>query len=319
MRVLAVLVLALATSAGVAVAQPERVRRVGLLTPIPSASDVFRAWALPVLKQQGFVEGQNLALEVRLGSPEQMPQLAQDLIATKPDVIVAISSAPLVAVRAVSNAIPIVAFGVDPVAVGLATDLARPTGNVTGISIVSSQLDAKRLQLLAEAIPGVRHLAAMIPRSLPTAQESQRLLQRTAAAMGMRLSPMVVDTPDEYAAAFAAVERDGSQGVIVMANPIFARDTERIAALALATKQATICEWREMAERGCLLSYGPSRSGLYVRLGEYVGRTLGGARPADLPIEQPTSFELIVNQRVARQLGLEIAPSFLAGADDVIE
>ncbi len=137
--------------------------------------------------------------------------------------------------------------------------------------------------------------------------------------MGMRLSPMVVETPDEYRAAFAAIERDGSQGVIVTANPIFARDTERITALALAAKQATICEWREMAERGCLLSYGPSRAGLYVRLGEYVGRLLSGARPADLPIEQPTNFELIVNQRVARQLGLEIAPSFLAGADDVIE
>jgi putative ABC transport system substrate-binding protein len=167
---LATLVSAFATFTGVAGAQPERVHRVGLLTPIPSAHDVFRAWSLPVLKQQGFVEGQNLALEVRIGSPEQMSDLARDLIASKPDVMVAISSAPLVAARAVTTTIPIVAFGADPVSVGLATGLARPNGNVTEISIVSSQLDAKRLQLLAEAIPGTQRFAAMIPRSLPTAQ-----------------------------------------------------------------------------------------------------------------------------------------------------
>ena len=319
MRMLATLIVALTTLTSAAMAQAERVRRVGLLTPIPSASEAFRTRALPSLRQQGFTEGRNLALEVRVGSPAQMPDLARDLVATKPDVIVAISSFPLLAARAVTDTVPIVAFGVNPVLVGLATDLARPTSNVTGITIVSAELDAKRLQLLAEAIPGIWRMTALILSSLPTAHESQRLLREAAAAMRISLSTTAVEKPDEYASAFAAIEREGSQAVVVMANPIFARDTEHIADLAMTARQPTICEWREMAERGCLLSYGPSRSGLYGRLGEYVGRILAGAKPSDLPIEQPTSFELIVNQRVARQLGVEITPSFLARADEVIE
>jgi putative ABC transport system substrate-binding protein len=127
------------------------------------------------------------------------------------------------------------------------------------------------------------------------------------------------DKPEEYAPAFADMQRRGSEALVVMANPIFARDTEQIASLAVSKREPTICEWREMAERGCMLSYGPSRSGLYSRLGEYVVRILGGARPADLPIEQPTVFELIVNQRIAGQLGIQIPSSFLARADEVIE
>jgi putative ABC transport system substrate-binding protein len=319
MRLLATLVVMLTMLAGTAMAQPERIRRVGLLTPISSAAEFFRTFALPVLQQQGFAEGRNLTLEVILGPPEQMSALARDLVATNPDVIVAISSSPLVAASTVTNTIPIVAFGADPVSVGLATTFARPNRNVTGISIVSAELDAKRLQLLAEALPGVRRMTALVLPSLPTAQESQRLLREAAAVIGVSLSIIAADKPEAYAPAFAAIERSGSGAVVVMANPIFARDTEQIASLALTKRQPTICEWREMAERGCMLSYGPSRSGLYTRLGEYVGRILGGAQPADLPIEQPTAFELIVNQRIASQLGVQVPSSFLARADEVIE
>jgi putative ABC transport system substrate-binding protein len=162
-------------------------------------------------------------------------------------------------------------------------------------------------------------MTALVLPSLPTAQESQRLLREAAAVIGVSLSIIAADKLEAYAPAFAAIERSGSGAVVVMANPIFARDTEQIASLALTKRQPTICEWREMAERGCMLSYGPSRSGLYTRLGEYVGRILGGAQPADLPIEQPTAFELIVNQRIASQLGVQVPSSFLARADEVIE
>ncbi len=328
MRRLALIIAVLV--AGVAAIPPvvgqvlERSYRLGVLAPGDSSSwpvSPLRTITLSELARLGFVEGRNLAVDVRYGSAEALPGLARDLAATEPDAIVAVSAAAIHAARRATNVIPVVMsfIGEDPVEGGLAASLARPGGNVTGLVMLAPELDGKRLHLLHETLPGARRIAALMMDR--TAREDQRMsaIQDTAARIGIELLVDRVGSASDYPRAFAAMRAAGAEGLVITSAPELFRDTEPLVALAIEHALPMICEWREMAARGCLLGYGPSLVALRRRTADYVARVFRGTPPGEMPIEQPTEFEFAVNLRTARALGIELPPAILARADEVIE
>jgi putative ABC transport system substrate-binding protein len=265
---------------------------------------------LPVLAREGFVDGRNLVLEVRTGTVAELPELAGELLATKPDVILANGTIAIRAVRARSNTVPIVGsfIGGDPVAAGFAASLARPGGNVTGVVMLAPELDAKRLEFLREAVPNAQRIVAL---GVSPAQGTA--VRAATEALGVELLPFYAEVPAVYPAAFAAMRSAGAQGLAILSAPDFFANASTLATLALEAGLPTVCEWRKMAEQGCLLGYGPDIAP------NYVTRIFRGAAPGDLPIEQPTHYEFAVNLKTAKALGLTIPPAILARADDVIE
>src|SRR5829696_5112194 len=292
---------------------PERVYRFAVLSPGVTSYDTLRGQ----LAKLGFIEGQNLRIDVRVGAPDELPRMARELIATKPDVVMAVSAA-LAAMKDASSTVPIVAFGPDPVAQGLAQSLARPGGNVTGVVILAAELDGKRLQLLEEVAPG-RRVAVLLHPATRSYRHSQR--EVSAAASYLKVEPTFIEAsgPNDYPGAFAAMRTAGTTALVITANPWFYRDRDLLARLAREAGIATACEWGDMAVSGCLIGYGPRRVELYKRLAELVARVFRGTPPSELPIEQPSNFELVINVKTARELGLTIPLSMLGRADEVIE
>ncbi len=295
-------------------AQPaERTYRLGVLSPGVSSYDMLRGQ----LAKLGFVEGRNLVVDVRVGAPDQLPRMARELVATKPDVVMAVSAA-LTAMKDASSTVPIVAFGPDPVAQGFAQSLSHPGGNVTGVVILAAELDGKRLQLLGEAAPG-RRIAVLLHPATRSYRHSRQEI--SAAASQMKVEPTFVEAsgPNDYPVVFAALRAAGTTALVVTANPWFYRDRDILAGLALQAGIATICEWGDMAASGCLIGYGPRRVDLYKRVAELVARVFRGAAPSEIPIEQPANFDLVINVRTAKERGLSIPLSMLGRADEVIE
>jgi putative tryptophan/tyrosine transport system substrate-binding protein len=214
--------------------------------------------------------------------------------------------------------LPVVGLGPDPVAQGFAQSLSRPGGNVTGVVILAAELDSKRLQLLAEAAPG-RPIAVLLHPATQSYRDSQRGV--SAAASQLNVAPIFIEAsgPDAYPGAFAALQAAGTTALVISANPWFYRDRDILARLARETGIATACEWGDMAASGCLIGYGPRRVDLYQRVAELVARIFRGTPPSELPIEQPANFELVINARTAKELGLSIPLSMLGRADEVIE
>jgi putative ABC transport system substrate-binding protein len=302
---------------------PERVWRVGLLTPIRPVVDAFRQFTLPELARLGFVEGRNLALEIRSaeGDYERLPALARELVEAKPDVIIAAASTTAIrAARAATSTIPIVmAFaGEDPIAAGWVQSYARPGGNVTGLVMLSPELEGKRLQILQEAFPLRRRIAVLF---LPRARNSpnERSIQAAAERIGLEVLPFYAAGPEEYETAFAAIRSANAEAIAVMSNPVFMADAARLSRLALEIGLPMICEFREMIEKGCLIGYGPKFPDLRRRTAVFVARILQGAPAGELPLEEPTAFELMINLKTAKALGIEIPVSLLARADEVFE
>jgi putative ABC transport system substrate-binding protein len=289
------------------------------LSPAVAQLDSIRIVVLPELANAGIAEGRNLIFDARAGSTEKLPELARELIATNPDAIMAVSSAAIGALKAISSTVPIVmSFSdLDPVAAGFAASFARPGGNITGIAMLATVLDAKRLQLLHEAVPVARRVAVL------AVSESRHALtleaMRVAASDGIELVPLYAELPGSYPRAFTAMRTAGAQALVIVAAPEFNRDAEILSALATEAGLPTMCEWGQMATRGCLLGYGPAGPELWRRAADYVIRVLRGAAAGDLPIEQPTKFELVINLKTAKALGLEVPPALLARADGVIE
>ena len=295
-------------------AQPaERIYRLGVLSPGVSSYETLRGQ----LAKLGFIEGRNLVVDVRVGAPDELPRMARDLVATKPDVVMAVSAA-LAAMKEASSTLPIVAFGPDPVAQGFAQSLSHPGGNVTGVVILAAELDSKRLQLLAEAAPG-RRIAVLLHPATRSYRDSQR--EVSAAASQLNVAPTFIEAsgPDAYPGAFAAMRAAGTAALVISANPWFYRDRDILARLARESGIATACEWGDMAASGCLIGYGPRRVDLYQRVAELIGRVFRGTPPSELPIEQPANFELVINVRTAKEPGLGIPLSMLGRADEVIE
>jgi putative tryptophan/tyrosine transport system substrate-binding protein len=275
------------------------------------------------LSEAGYVEGQNLAIEYSWaeGRYDRLPALAAELVDRKIDMIV--TTGGTVSARAAKSAtstIPIVSvFGGDPVADGLVASFARPGGNLTGLSILVRELMPKRLELLAEMVPQAGAIALLVNPSNPNAERIIREVQEAARAKGVQLHVLKAGTEGEIDAAFASLVELHAGALVVAADPFFNSRREQLVALAARHAVPAIYEWREFVTAGGLISYGTSLSAVYRQVGIYTGRILKGAKPADLPVQQPTTFELVVNLNTAKELGITVPPSILARVDEVIE
>ncbi len=302
---------------------PTKVPRIGLLwtSPLPAVSHLTGAFRQG-LRELGYVDGQNIAFEVRSaeGRVERLPDLVADLIRLKVDVIVAGGTpAPLAAKRA-TTAIPIVMTAAgDPVGSGLVASLARPGGNITGLSILAPELGGKRLQLLKVVVPGVSRVAILWNAANPYPVLVWRETEAAAPALGVHLQSLDVRGPDDLEGAFAAATRWRAGALITVEDPLTFGQRIRIVDFAARSRLPAIYGSREFVDAGGLMSYGASFTDLARRAATYVDKILKGAKPADLPVEQPTRFELVINLKTAKALGLTIPPSVLIRADDVIE
>jgi putative ABC transport system substrate-binding protein len=318
MRRLLIFLLALATPL-VAPAAGEKVYRLGELEPSAASLELTHDLTLPELAKLGFSQGRNLILDERVGDAAAMPGLAQELLLADPDAIIALGPDATRAARQVTSTVPLVMFGPDPVRYGWATSLAHPGGNITGVAMLAVELDGKRLDLLHEAVPGARRVAALLMPLVPGRQPSEQEMRAVAASLGVDILTFDATGPEDYPTVFAAMRASATQGLVIMANPTFYRDAALLARLALEMGLPTVCEWAEMAQSGCMLGYGPSRPELRRRLAHYVARIFQGASPGDLPIEQPTHYEFVINLKTANALGLTVPGAILARADEVIE
>ena len=294
-----------------------RVYRLGHLSPTVESERRTREFALPELAQLGFVEGRNLELLIRSGHAIALPDLARELLATKPDAIIAIGGRAVRAAREATNSIPIVMLANDPIGLGVVTSFARPGSNVTGIANMVFELQGKRLALLLEAVPKARRVAVLLQRS--SNSQGEHTLRASALAAGIELLIYTADRRSDYQVAFAAMRADGAEALLIGAAPELFRDGKLRAALALEARLPTSCEWVDMARDGCLLGYGANVREIRRRLAQYVALVLRGAKPGDLPIEQPTMFEFAVNLKTAGALGVTIPPALLQRADEVID
>jgi putative ABC transport system substrate-binding protein len=295
-----------------------RVYRLGHLANSEASVAFTRQISLPELAKLGFVEGRNLVFESRVGGPDAMPGLMGELLAVRPDAIIAIGPTA-VAAAAATRTVPIVAFGADMVALGLAASYARPGENVTGVAILANELEVKRLSILHEAVPDRRRVAVLTSTVTAVTAVGEAAMQKAASGFGIELLPFSVKGPADYPSAFAAMQAAGAQALVISATSEFYRDARQLAALALAARLPTICEWADMARSGCLIGYGPNREALRKRIAAQVAQIFGGATVGNIAIELPTVFEFAVNQKTAKSLELSVPGVVLTQADEIIE
>jgi putative tryptophan/tyrosine transport system substrate-binding protein len=306
--------------------QPKKVSRIGYLSSGDAARESTRSEAIRrALRERGYTEGQNIATEYRYleGKRDRAPELAADLVRLKVDIIVV--AAGLGTIQAAKNAtktIPIVMAGegVDPVKAGLVESLARPGGNVTGLTYLQGELGGKRLELLKEAVPKLARVAVLYESASASAVlELKEILPVSARALGLTLQPWEVRSADDFERVFAALNKQRPDGLYVSVGPLMQENGKRIASFALKSRLPSTYVYREDVDVGGLMYYGADRADSYRRVAYYVDRILKGAKPADLPVEQPTKFELVINLKTAKQIGLTIPQSMLYRADKVIK
>jgi putative ABC transport system substrate-binding protein len=288
------------------------------LQPAASIVAAFREG----LSETGFTEGQNVTIDYRWaeGHYDRLPAFAAEFVSRKVDVIVASAGVGIAAAKGATSTIPIVFFGGDDlVAAGLVASLARPGGNLTGFSIFAPELNPKRFQLLSELVPHVQEIALLVNPTGSSLDLVIRDVEEAARASGRQLSILKASTEDEINTALATLVLSHAGGLVVMADPFFGSRREQIVALAARRAVPAIYEWREFANVGGLISYGPTFTDGWRQVGGYVGRVLAGASAADLPIQRPTRLELVINLKTAKALGLTIPPTVLARADELIE
>jgi putative tryptophan/tyrosine transport system substrate-binding protein len=307
-----------------AYAQQKAVPVIGFLggtSPGPMAP--FTAAFRQGLSETGYVEGQNVAIEYRWaeGRYDRLPALASDFVDRRVDVIVAGGGMPsaLAAKRATSTIPVVFDVGTDPVESGLVASLARPGGNLTGVTGIATELMAKRLELLSEIVPQAGLVALLVNPNNASAEPMMRDVREAARAKGVQLRILKASTESEIDAAFATLVELHAGALVLGADPLFASRLDQLAALAARDAVPAIYDRREFATAGGLISYGSSLTAGYHQIGIYAGKILNGANPADLPIQQPTTFELVINLKTAKELGLTVPPSILARADEIIE
>jgi len=304
-------------------AQQKAMPVIGVLSP--ASYDPFSTFVTAFcqgLSEAGYVEGENLAIEYRFaeGHYDRLPALAADLVGRKVDLIMANSPPAALAAKSATSTIPIVfRGGTDPVGDGLVASLARPGGNLTGVSL-ADDVTAKRLQLLSELVPRVGVIALMVnPNNANHAERVIRDLQEAARTKGLQLHVLKAGSESEINSAFASLVQLHVDALVVAADPFLSSRREQLVALASRHAVPSSYAWREFAASGGLISYGPSLTSAFRLVGTYAGKVLKGAKPADLPVQQPTTFELVINLKTAEALGLTVPQSMLMRADEVIE
>jgi len=305
-----------------------KVWRIGVLDPLGEASegsqpnpDMMFEGFRQGLREAGYTEGQNILVEPRWakGQLDRFPDLAAELVRIKVDVIVAGGNQAVKAAKQATRTIPIVMVSGDAVADGLVSSLARPGGNVTGVTIFSSELAAKRLELLKETVPGLTHVAILWNSANPGTALQVREAKRAAQALGLEVQSVEVRDPKELGRAFQLAAKGRAGALLVVSDAGFDAHRVRIAELSAKAKLPTIHAFKIHVEAGGLMSYGQNISDMFRRAALYVDKILKGAKPADRPVEQATKFELVINLKTAKALGLTIPPSLLARADEVIQ
>jgi putative ABC transport system substrate-binding protein len=302
--------------------EPKKVPRIGYLNPRSgpgTREDAFRQG----LRELGYLEGKNIIIEYRwaAGKYERLRELADELARLKVHVFVTAATRPTLAAKEAGGTIPIVMAEVgDPVALGLVASLARPGGNITGLTVYSSELTGKRLQMLMEIVPRASRIGVLA--SPPFTIYGDLFVRETEAAgreLGVQIKPHRAGDPRELEGAFAAMKREGARALLVQISPVFMDHRERIVSLAARSRMPAMYEDAMFPDAGGLTSYGPNHEKLYWRAAFYVDKILKGTKPADLPVEQPTKLEFIINLTAAKQIGLTIPPNVLARADRVIK
>jgi putative ABC transport system substrate-binding protein len=274
------------------------------------------------LRNLGYLEGRNIVIEYRWaeGKYERFPALTAELIALKVDVIVTAGTPASLSVKQAATSTPLVMVAVgDPVATGLVASLGRPGGNITGLTSIASEMEGKRLELLREAVPKLSHIAVLWNAASPIQVIEERETRAAAEVLGMKMLSLGVRTREEIEDALTTIVRERPGALIVLADRLFLHHRTRIMDFAAQHRLPGVHAYRELVEVGGLMSYGPSYADMHRRAATYVDKILKGAKPADLPVEAPTKFELVINHKAAKALGLEIPPVLLARADEVIE
>jgi len=302
--------------------QAGKVYRIGFLgdspAVYPDAIEAFRQG----LRDLGYVEGRNIAIEYRWaeGKPERMRELAEELARLRVDVIIVPSSIYTEAAKRATSTIPIVFMGhADPVATGHVTSLARPGSNITGLAVMATETSVKSLELFKQAVPGLARVAIIFDPATPSHGPALKAVEAAGPALGLQVQPVAVRSATEFGNAFSAIVRERADAVQVLGTPLFVAGAQRLAELALTHKLPSAFFPRENVDAGGLMSYSPNRADYWRRGAIYVDKILKGANPADLPVQQPTKFELVINLKTAKALGLTIPKSFLSRVDEVIE
>jgi putative tryptophan/tyrosine transport system substrate-binding protein len=320
----AVLLLALGVTAEAQ--QPKKVFRIGYLSPVDAATDSPRAEGIRLaLRDLGYIEGQNIAIEYRYaeGKGDRAPELAAELVRLKVDIIVVSGGdRPIRAAKNATKTIPIVMTGQgsDPVRAGHVESLARPGGNVTGLTVLTRELGGKRLELLKEAVPKLARVAVLYdPANRASLHEVKELLPADARALKLTIEPWEIRAVDDFEKVFAALNKQRPDGLYVPGTALMRANGKRIVDFALKSRLPSVYGSRGYVEAGGLMYYGADLADSYRRVAYYVDKILKGAKPADLPVEQPTKFEFVINLKTAKQIGLTIPPNVLARADKVIK
>ena len=302
-------------------AQPAAVPRIGVLTPFtPSAAAPWHEALRQGLRELGWIDGRNIRIEYQYAKTSaELPAVAAEVVRSGVDVIVVSATATLAAKEA-TRTIPIVmASNADPVMLGMVESLSRPGGNVTGLSQISSELAGKRLELLREVVPGLARVGVIWNPGGRGSTVNWQEMQSPARRLGLELRSLETQTPNDIDRVFAEASRAQVGAVAIMPHPLFAGSLKRIADLAIKHRLPAVFNLREFADAGGLLAYGPNRSDEFRRAAAYVDKILKGAKPADLPVEQPSKFELVINLRTAKALGVRIPQSLLLRADELLQ
>jgi putative tryptophan/tyrosine transport system substrate-binding protein len=300
--------------------QPKKVPRVGILF-IGSRNQPHLEAFKQGLRERGYIEDKNIVLEYRYaeGNNDRLPQLAAELVRDKVDVMITTASVSALAARAATKTIPIVMTSGNPLESGLAASLAKPGGNVTGLTVLSVDLSGKRVELLRETFPKTTRIAALQSPQDFEAGAGYKETQEAAKAFSLPLDPVEVQSANDFEQAFAQMEKTRATALLVILSPMTTLNSRRIVELALKHRLPGMYPTKQFAEEGGLMAYGPLVADLYRRAATYVDKILKGAKPGELPVEQPTKFELVINLKTAKQIGVTIPPHVLARADRVIK
>jgi putative ABC transport system substrate-binding protein len=299
--------------------RPGTLPKIGVIR-VPAPGDAQYQAFVQGLAALGYVEGKTIAIEYRWGEPRQFPEHARELVRLNVDLIFAPNPQGIQAAKQATSTIPIVfAVGGDPVRTGVAASLARPGGNATGLTALGSDLGGKRLEILKEIVPGLARVAVLWNPAVPDKVVELAEMEAPARKLGLQLQPAEVRGPEEFERAFTTIVSGRPQALITLGEPLMIVHRPLILGFVEKHRLPSIFNWREFVEAGALISYGPSIPDLYRRAATYVDKILKGAKPGELPIEEPRRFDLVVNLRTARALGLTIPSSVLVRADHIIE